>query len=97
MNSGLYECEIYHERLSPKRHRFSYRLFFLDLDLDELPASPKLTSPDMAGVAGMAGNGAGMDPKMGSSEGMFSSFMSVSWLPRPCGRLLTGGGKGGRS
>ena len=37
VNSGLYECEIYHERLSPKRHRFSYRLFFLDLDLDELP------------------------------------------------------------
>ncbi|MCB1100529.1 MAG: DUF1365 domain-containing protein [Verrucomicrobiae bacterium] len=37
VNSGLYECEVYHERLSPKRHRFSYRLFFLDLDLDELP------------------------------------------------------------
>lgn len=37
MNSGLYECEIYHERLSPKRHRFAYRLFFLDLDLDEVP------------------------------------------------------------
>lgn len=41
MNSGLYECEIYHERLSPKRHRFSYKLFFLDLDLGELPVLAK--------------------------------------------------------
>lgn len=38
MNSGLYECEVYHERLSPKRHRFRYKLFFFDLDLDEIPA-----------------------------------------------------------
>ncbi len=37
MNSGLYECEVYHERLSPKRHQFRYQLFFMDLDLDELP------------------------------------------------------------
>lgn len=37
MNSGVYECEVYHERLTPKRHRFRYRLFFLDLDLEEIP------------------------------------------------------------
>ena len=37
MNSSIYECEVYHERFSPKRHEFRYKLFFLDLDLDELP------------------------------------------------------------
>lgn len=45
MNSGLYECEVYHERLSPKRHRFSYRLFFMDLDLDEIPMLAKRLLP----------------------------------------------------
>lgn len=37
MNSGLYDCEVVHQRLSPKRHGFKYRLFFFDLDLEELP------------------------------------------------------------
>ena len=37
MNSGLYDCEVVHQRLSPKRHGFRYRLFFFDLDLEELP------------------------------------------------------------
>ncbi|MFT5105811.1 MAG: DUF1365 family protein [Pseudoalteromonas tetraodonis] len=37
LNSSLYECEVVHKRLSPKTHSFRYRLFFLDLDLDELP------------------------------------------------------------
>ena len=38
MISRLYECHIMHARLHPKAHRFGYRLFFLALDLDELPA-----------------------------------------------------------
>ena len=37
LKSGLYECEVVHERLKPKRHRFRYRLFFFDLDLEEVP------------------------------------------------------------
>jgi DUF1365 family protein len=37
ITSCLYDCEVVHERLSPKRHGFRYRLFFMDLDLDELP------------------------------------------------------------
>ncbi|MGI9240103.1 MAG: DUF1365 family protein, partial [Verrucomicrobiales bacterium] len=37
LRSSVYECEVVHQRLHPKRHHFSYRLFFLDLDLDELP------------------------------------------------------------
>ena len=45
MNSCVYECEVYHERLSPKRHSFSYKLFFLDLDLDEIPALAKRLIP----------------------------------------------------
>lgn len=36
--SAIYECEVMHHRLSPKEHRFSYRLFYLWLDLDELDA-----------------------------------------------------------
>jgi len=38
--NALYECEVVHERLHPKRHRFAYRLFFLDLNLDDLPRLP---------------------------------------------------------
>ncbi len=38
MPSSLYECHIMHARLHPKAHRFGYRIFFLALDLDELPA-----------------------------------------------------------
>ena len=37
LRSSVYECEVVHQRLHPKRHSFSYRLFFLDIDLDELP------------------------------------------------------------
>lgn len=41
LKSGLYECEVFHERLTPRRHRFRYRLFFLDLDLEEIPTLAK--------------------------------------------------------
>jgi len=37
-SSGLYDCEVVHERLSPRRHGFRYRLFFMDLDLAEIPS-----------------------------------------------------------
>ena len=37
MRSSVYECEVVHHRLHPKRHSFRYRLFFLDIDLAELP------------------------------------------------------------
>jgi DUF1365 family protein len=37
MISRLYECNIQHARLHPRRHRFAYRIFLLALDLDELP------------------------------------------------------------
>lgn len=36
--SSLYECDVVHERLLPRRHGFRYHLFFMDLWLDELPA-----------------------------------------------------------
>ncbi len=38
MFSRLYECHIMHARLHPRAHRFAYRIFFLAVDLDELPA-----------------------------------------------------------
>ena len=41
VTSCLYECEVVHQRLSPKKHGFSYRLFFMDVVLDELPTLGK--------------------------------------------------------
>ena len=38
MNSCLYECKVMHQRLAPKKHRFSYRIFMFYLDLDEVDA-----------------------------------------------------------
>jgi DUF1365 family protein len=35
--SGLYPGVVHHARLKPRRHRLSYRVFMLLLDLDELP------------------------------------------------------------
>ena len=37
MNS-LYECEVMHCRLKPKRHAFNYRVFMFCVNLDDLPA-----------------------------------------------------------
>lgn len=36
MNSALYECSVFHRRLQPKQHEFTYRIFMFWLDLDEL-------------------------------------------------------------
>lgn len=38
MTSALYECRIVHERFTPRRHRFAYRVFAFSLDLDEIDA-----------------------------------------------------------
>lgn len=37
LTSCLYECEVVHERLLPRRHSFRYHLFFMDVALEELP------------------------------------------------------------
>ena len=37
MNSRIYTGRVMHHRLVPRPHRFSYRLFMLYLDLEELP------------------------------------------------------------
>ena len=37
MNSKIYTGKVIHHRFVPRAHRFSYRLFMLYLDLDELP------------------------------------------------------------
>ncbi|MDX1403881.1 MAG: DUF1365 domain-containing protein [Woeseiaceae bacterium] len=37
MNSCIYEGRVKHARQKPARHQFSYRLFMMYLDLDELP------------------------------------------------------------
>jgi len=41
VNSCLYECQILHQRFTPKAHRFVYRIFMFAFDLDELAALPK--------------------------------------------------------
>lgn len=33
----IYECEIMHQRLKPLQKPFTYRVFMLDVDIDELP------------------------------------------------------------
>lgn len=38
MRSALYECRVMHHRFAPKQHRFSYGIFYLAIDLDELDA-----------------------------------------------------------
>lgn len=42
--SSLYDCEVVHERLLPKRNGFRYKLFFMDLALDEMPTLTKKLS-----------------------------------------------------
>ena len=37
MTSAIYEGWVMHRRLTPRHHRFKYRVFSLLLDLDELP------------------------------------------------------------
>ena len=37
LRSGLYEGSMMHHRLRPSAHRFSYRMYYLLFDLDELP------------------------------------------------------------
>lgn len=34
--SAIYECTVMHQRLQPRRHGFSYRVFYLWLDLDDI-------------------------------------------------------------
>ena len=36
MKSCLYECTVFHRRLTPKHHEFFYRVFYLLIDIDEL-------------------------------------------------------------
>ena len=36
LQSALYAGRVMHQRLKPRRHRLSYRMFFLLLDLDEI-------------------------------------------------------------
>lgn len=38
LRSALYSGRVVHERMRPKRHRLSYRVFMLLLDLDEIDA-----------------------------------------------------------
>lgn len=38
LNSGIYRGQVRHRRFSPRIHNFSYSLYMLALDLDELPA-----------------------------------------------------------
>lgn len=36
LNSCLYECEVLHNRLKPKKYKFNHKVFMFYLDLDEL-------------------------------------------------------------
>ncbi|RYD35805.1 MAG: DUF1365 domain-containing protein [Verrucomicrobiaceae bacterium] len=36
MPPRVYECEVFHQRLKPRRNGFRYRVFMIDVDLDSL-------------------------------------------------------------
>jgi len=42
LHSSLYQGHVMHHRLQPTRHRFNYRVFSVNLDLDELQKIDKL-------------------------------------------------------
>jgi uncharacterized protein len=35
--NSIYECDVTHTRISPKKHAFTYRVFMLAIDLDHFP------------------------------------------------------------
>ena len=37
MKAGIYECEVFHQRLKPRQRSFCYRVFMLDIDLEAIP------------------------------------------------------------
>ena len=41
MNSHLYECQIMHERIVPKRYGFTHNIFMFYVDLDEVESLAK--------------------------------------------------------
>lgn len=41
LQSGLYECRVMHARFAPHSHRFSYRIFLMAVDLDEVASLPQ--------------------------------------------------------
>ena len=42
LKSCIYQGKVFHKRFAPKQHSFSYNIFFLAIDLDELPVLAKL-------------------------------------------------------
>src|SRR5690606_7703544 len=44
MSGRILKGNVYHNRLSPKSHRFQYPAFFVALDVDELHALPTNSS-----------------------------------------------------
>jgi len=42
LRSCIYRGEVFHQRFAPRAHRFSYKIFFLAIDLDELPLLNKM-------------------------------------------------------
>jgi len=43
LSTRLYECKVVHERFLPRRHRFSYGIYMLYVDLDELETLDRLS------------------------------------------------------
>ncbi len=42
MSARIHECEVMHHRLRPRQRSFRYRVFMLEVDLDDLPQHPCL-------------------------------------------------------
>ena len=42
IHSCIYQGQVFHQRFTPRVHKFSYHIFFLAIDLDELPLLNKM-------------------------------------------------------
>lgn len=95
MNSGIYFGRVRHRRLAPVEHGFSYRMFMLYLDLDELPglfAKRWLWSLDRPNLAQVRRSDYFGDPGIPLATAVRDRVQAESGV-RPTGpiRLLTHG------
>jgi DUF1365 family protein len=102
MRSSLYECQVMHHRFAPKAHRFSYNIFLLGVDLDELGtlarAIPFLSvnrrnlysfrEGDYLPTAEPLHNGAGGAPSVGGLKERVLSFLAARGVEIPGGRVV---------
>ena len=102
MRSSLYECQVMHHRFAPKAHRFSYNIFLMGVDLDELDAVARaipflsvnrrnlysFREGDYLPTAEPLHNGSGGAPSGGGLKERVLSFLRARGVEIPGGRVV---------